>query len=111
MALQALGANKIAATGGAGFNSNATSSGPGLKGAINGASQNQNENNGGIRPPLYVPQKRDGGRAATGMLNGTGIQGLSNTATMINPSLNRTGPLPASYQPLGVSSDIASPGT
>jgi len=26
-----------------------------------------------IRPPLYVPQKREGGRAATGMLNGTGI--------------------------------------
>lgn len=111
VAQQALGANKIAATGGAGFNSNSTSSGPGLKGAINGASQNQNENNGGIRPPLYVPQKRDGGRAATGMLNGTGIQGLSNTATMINPPLNRTGPLPASYQPLGGSSEITSPST
>jgi hypothetical protein len=45
------------------------------------------------------------------MLNGTGIQGLSNTATMINPPLNRTGPLPASYQPLGGSSEITSPGT
>jgi hypothetical protein len=32
------GASKIAATGGAGFNSNATYGGPNLKAAINGAS-------------------------------------------------------------------------
>ena len=34
-------------------------------------------NNGGvIRPPLYIPSKRDGGRTATGMLTGTGGGGM-----------------------------------
>ncbi len=100
---QAAGNTKIAATGGAGFNSTANY-GPSLKAAINAAPNDQNinsfgqSNNGGIRPPLYVPQKREGGRAATGMLSGTGIQGFQQQPTMINPPLNRTGPLPSTYQ-------------
>ncbi len=72
---------KVNSTGGAGFNSTANYGGLGLKTAILGGgaagSQNQNENSlggtGVIRPPLYVPQKRDAGRAATGMLSGAGI--------------------------------------
>jgi hypothetical protein len=41
------------------------------------------------------------------MLNGTGIQGIASGATMINPPLNRTGPLPANYQQLGGMTDYS----
>ena len=51
----------LQSTGGAGFNSSAQKP------------VNPTEIGGVIRPPLYVPQKRDGARAATGMLSGAGI--------------------------------------
>jgi len=64
---------KFTATGGAGFTSGAVST------PSNGQTPNKTnqEGNGVIRPPLYIPQKREGGRTAGSMLSGTGIQGAS----------------------------------
>lgn len=94
----------INATGGAGFSSSSnylakTAGGNSDAGGSNFISGGATSS-GVIRPPLYVPQKRDNARAGTGMLSGTGVSGPNGQPQQqMTTLLNRTGPLPTSYQP------------